>query len=275
MPRGFEAFINHVHLDDELELPAADPMVLVQAGRYATELADRLERAYPGEVFVLIIGLGDSCTVRFHKLRPGESWIADDLEGYENEAMMVVQSRSRRQVLFIQGGGAGAHDEWDVRLVDDLQRALGERVRGALSADAGRGRPERRELERGHPARDGGAGRPCGGGRPFGGRDDPDPRDRRAAAGAEPAAIVLVAAPFVGEGGWPGDEFELSGDLGAHLPRGMPVYVFHGLDDETAPPLHADLYAQSIPQARVHRLPARDHQLNDDLSEVATAIRAL
>ena len=47
---------------------------------------------------------------------------------------------------------------------------------------------------------------------------------------------MLVAAPFVGEGGWPGDEFELSGDLGAHLPQGIPVYVFHGLDDETAPP---------------------------------------
>ena len=34
--------------------------------------------------------------------------------------------RRKRQVLFIQGGGAGAHDEWDVRLVDDLQRALGD-----------------------------------------------------------------------------------------------------------------------------------------------------
>ena len=88
---GFEAFINHMHLEDELELPAADPTVLAQAGRYATELADRLERAFPGETFVLIIGLGDSCTVRFHKLRSGESWIADDLEGYENEAVMVVQ----------------------------------------------------------------------------------------------------------------------------------------------------------------------------------------
>jgi predicted alpha/beta hydrolase family esterase len=31
----------------------------------------------------------------------------------------------------------------------------------------------------------------------------------------ELAAIVLVAAPFVGAGGWPGDEFELPGDLSA------------------------------------------------------------
>ena len=52
----------------------------------------------------------------------------------------------------------------------------------------------------------------------------------------------------------------------------MPVHVFHGLDDETAPPSHADLYARVLPQAQVHRLPGRDHQLNDDLTEVATAI---
>ncbi|MEU4336024.1 alpha/beta hydrolase [Micromonospora lupini] len=81
------------------------------------------------------------------------------------------------------------------------------------------------------------------------------------------------AAPFVGAGGWPGDEFELPHDLGARLPRGVPVRVFHGLGDETAPPSHADLYAGVIPQARVYRLPGRDHQLNDDLGDVAAVIK--
>jgi hypothetical protein len=51
------------------------------------------------------------------------------------------------------------------------------------------------------------------------------------------------------------------------------VHVFHGLQDETAPPSHAGLYALAIPQAQVHQLPGRDHQLNNDLSEVAEAIR--
>jgi pimeloyl-ACP methyl ester carboxylesterase len=86
-------------------------------------------------------------------------------------------------------------------------------------------------------------------------------------------AIVLISAPFVGAGGWPGDEFELPYDLGASLPKGVPVHVFHGLRDETAPPSHADLYARAIPQAQVHRLPGRDHQLDNDLSEVANTIR--
>jgi pimeloyl-ACP methyl ester carboxylesterase len=84
---------------------------------------------------------------------------------------------------------------------------------------------------------------------------------------------VLIAAPFVGDGGWPSDEFELTSELGARLPPGVRVHVFHGLQDETAPPSHADLYARAIPQARVHQLPGRDHQLNNDLSEVAEAIR--
>jgi len=84
---------------------------------------------------------------------------------------------------------------------------------------------------------------------------------------------VLIAAPFVGEGGWPSDEFELTSDLGARLPPDVRVHVFHGLQDETAPPSHAGLYALAIPQAQVHQLPGRDHQLNNNLSEVAEAVR--
>jgi hypothetical protein len=86
-------------------------------------------------------------------------------------------------------------------------------------------------------------------------------------------AIVLIAAPFIGGGGWTSNEFEPASDLGANLPPGVRVLVFHGLEDETAPPSHADLYALAIPQAQVCKLPGRDHQLNDDLSEVAEALR--
>jgi hypothetical protein len=31
-----------------------------------------------------------------------------------------------RQILFIQGGGARAHDDWDDKLVDSLRRELGD-----------------------------------------------------------------------------------------------------------------------------------------------------
>ena len=68
-------------------------------------------------------------------------------------------------------------------------------------------------------------------------------------------AIVLVAAPFVGAGGWPGDEFELperSRREAATRRAGRPV---PRLDDDTAPPAHADLYARAIPQAQLHCCP--------------------
>ena len=63
------------------------------------------------------------------------------------------------------------------------------------------------------------------------------------------------AVPFVGEGGWASDEFQLSSDLGDRLPQGVRVLVFHGLDDDTVPPSHSDLYERAIPQAHLHMVP--------------------
>jgi pimeloyl-ACP methyl ester carboxylesterase len=124
-----------------------------------------------------------------------------------------------RQVLFIQGGGAGAHDEWDDKLVESLRRELGGgyEVRYPRMPDEG------------------------------------DPGYARWSA-----AIRREMADL---------------DDGARLPPGVRVHVFHGLQDENVPPSHAGLYAVAIPQAQVRQLPGRDHQLNNDLSEVAEAIR--
>jgi hypothetical protein len=177
-----------------------------------------------------------------------------------------------RQVLFIQGGGAGAHDEWDDKLVDGLRRELGPdyTVRYPRMPDeddpsyatwSATIRRAMTDLDDGAVV----AGHSVGGTiliNALGER--PAPR--------ELGAIVLIAAPFVGAGGWPADEFDPPHDLGARLPHGVPVHVFHGLQDKTAPPSHADLYGRAIPQATVHRLPGRDHQLDNDMSEVAKAI---
>lgn len=177
-----------------------------------------------------------------------------------------------RQILFVQGGGEGAHDAWDDKLVDSLRRELGDgyEVRYPRMPDEDDPSPahwapavhrELADLADGAIA----VGHSVGATILVHALAERPPRARL-------AAIVLIAAPFVGRGGWPGDDFELPGDLGARLPQGARVHVFHGLADETAPPSHADLYARAIPQAQVHRLPGRDHQLNDDLSEVAEAI---
>src|SRR5262249_49892765 len=179
-----------------------------------------------------------------------------------------------RQILFIQGGGAGAHDEWDDKLVESLRRGLGGAYEVRYPRMPDEGDPSyarwstaiRREMA----ALDDGSvvvGHSVGA-TILVNTVAEQPPERRL------AAIVLIAAPFVGEGGWPSDEFELTSELGARLPPGVRVDVFHGLQDETAPPAHAELYAVAIPQAQVHQLPGRDHQLNNDLSEVAEAIRS-
>lgn len=178
-----------------------------------------------------------------------------------------------RQVLFVQGGGAGTHDEWDDALVDSLRAGLGAGYEVRYPRMPQEDDPsyprwseaiwrEMADFAEGAVV----AGHSVGGTVLVQALAERPPRRSL-------GAIVLIAAPFVGPGGWPGDDFELSADLGGRLPSGVPVHVFHGAQDETAPPTHARLYADAIPHAQVHLLPGRDHQLNGDLTEVARAIR--
>ena len=81
------------------------------------------------------------------------------------------------------------------------------------------------------------------------------------------AGVFLISAPFVGSGGWPSEDIRPKRDLGAQLPQTTPIYLYHGSKDDTAPYAHI-IYKQAIPQAHVRKLEGRDHQLNDDLSEV-------
>ena len=180
-----------------------------------------------------------------------------------------------RQVLFIQGGGAGVHDEWDDKLVDSLRAGLGDGFDVRYPRMPGEDDPS---LEMWAPAIRQELAKLDAGAVVVGHSVGATILVNVLAAGSPPVrlgAIVLIAAPFVGPGGWPADGFESASDLGARLPDGVPVHLFHGLDDDTAPPAHADLYARAIPQAQVHRLPGRDHQLGNDLGEVARVIRSV
>jgi predicted alpha/beta hydrolase family esterase len=178
------------------------------------------------------------------------------------------------RVLFIQGGGAGTHDEWDEKLVDSLRRELGDGfdVRYPRMPNEDDPSPaswgpvilrEVAELGEGGVV----VGHSVGGTILIHAlAQEPPP--------VAPAVVVLLAPPFVGDGGWSADAFELQGDLGAGLPADTAVHLFHGLADHEVPPLHADLYARAIPRAQVHLLPGRDHQLGNDLREAADVIRA-
>jgi len=88
-------------------------------------------------------------------------------------------------------------------------------------------------------------------------------------------AICLISAPFIGPGGWESDEIEARPDLGEWLPSDVPIYFYHGRDDDSVPIAHVELYANAVARAQVRRLAGRDHQLDNRITEVATDIQRL
>ena len=181
----------------------------------------------------------------------------------------------KRQVLFVQGGGARVHDEWDDKLVDSLRRALGPgyeiRYPRMPNDDDPNYAKWTAALQKKFATLHDGAilvGHSIGATIMINALAEHPPKK-------ELGAIFLVSAPFVGDGGWKPDDWQPQREIGKKIPGGVPVYVYQGLADETAPPSHADLYARAIPQAHLTRLPGRDHQLNNDLHEVAAKIEEL
>jgi predicted alpha/beta hydrolase family esterase len=180
-----------------------------------------------------------------------------------------------KQVLFIQGGGAGTHDEWDNKLVDSLRRELGPGYEVRYPRMPNEADPSyalwKAALAAEIAGLDDGAivmGHSIGGTILINALAERPPKRKL-------AGVFLIAAPFVGAGGWPSDDIRPTADLGARLPPKTPIHLYHGSEDDTAPFGHLDLYERAIPGAVVHRLHDRNHQLNDDLAEVAAGVRAL
>jgi len=114
----------------------------------------------------------------------------------------------RRQVLFVQGGGQGAHDEWDNRLVDGLAQVLGQdhEIRYPRMPDEADPAypPWKQALEMEFAGLKDGAvlvGHSIGAAILVNAVAADPPH-------CELGGIFLVAAPFIGDGGWPSDGIE-------------------------------------------------------------------
>lgn len=181
----------------------------------------------------------------------------------------------RRQVLFVQGAGQGTYDEWDNKLVNSLAQALGRDYGICYPRMPNEADPAyliwKKALGKEFARLNAGAilvGHSVGATVLINTLAADPPH-------FEVGGIFLIAAPFIGKGGWPSDDIEPREELGADLPDGVPIYLYHGTDDGIVPVAHVELYAQAIPQAVIRRLEGRDHQLNDDLKEVAKDIMSL
>jgi len=180
-----------------------------------------------------------------------------------------------RQVLFVQGAGEGVHDRWDNLLVDSLRDELGPTYEIRYPVMPDEADPTyamwKRALQMEFAALSSGAiliGHSVGGTILIHVLAESSPP-------ASLGAICLIAAPFMGTGGWESDDIEAQPDLADRLPRDVPIFIYHGRDDDTVPFVHVELYARLVPRAQVRRLAGRDHQLNNRLSDVATDIRHL
>ena len=180
-----------------------------------------------------------------------------------------------RQVLFVQGAGERVHDHWDNRLVDSLRTELGPDYDIRYPVMPNEADPKyatwKQALERELAALKSGAvviGHSVGGTILINVLAERTPQSSL-------AAICLISAPFIGAGGWENDDIEPRPDLAARMPKDVPIFLYHGLDDDTVPLAHVGLYARVLPAAHVRRLADRDHQLNNNLSEVASDIRQL
>lgn len=179
-----------------------------------------------------------------------------------------------RQILFIQGGGEGTHAEWDSKLVANLRHELGSGHDVLYPCMPNEENPEfgtwRDAITREIFELNEGAVLV---GHSIGATILVHTLARQPRLVKGISAVCLIAAPFVGDGGWTSGDLIPASDWAAALCE-TDIYLYRGEADETVPITHLDLYAKAIPHARVRSLAGRDHQLDANLREVANDIRS-
>lgn len=85
---GYESFINHVHLpydgSREFLLSCLSNAFAIRTALCAFENSRH---------FLVIVSIfSNDCVIRFHQLRPRESWLADDLDSYKEEAILTLST---------------------------------------------------------------------------------------------------------------------------------------------------------------------------------------
>lgn len=92
---GWECFVNHVHVSDYVKGSAK--IKLEQAMMFAFGIAKQLQkRKVYGSYCIIITLMGGECIVRFHRNQPGESWLANSLERYE-EGVLCLSTEVREK----------------------------------------------------------------------------------------------------------------------------------------------------------------------------------
>jgi predicted alpha/beta hydrolase family esterase len=176
-------------------------------------------------------------------------------------------------VLFIQGGGAGAHDV-DARLAESLQHALGHGYDVCFPRMPDEADPAveswKREISAQLSHLHGKivlVAHSVGGSLLL--RYLSEERVDRLIAG-----LFLLAAPSWDEDRWNFDDLKLLPDIADRLSSIPRIFLYHSRDDEDVPFAHLTLHAARLPTAIVREVASGGHQFGNDLTDVARDIRA-
>lgn len=182
-----------------------------------------------------------------------------------------------KQILFIQGAGEGAYAA-DKKLADSLKRSLGTAYTVQYPAMPHEDEPDyaawKHQIEEELAKTKGPVilvGHSLGGSMLIKYLSEVEIKNQI-------AGIFLIAIPFWGGDGWlyeGYEELELADGFAARLPRSVPIFLYQGRNDEIVPFDHLALYAKALSQATVRELDDRNHQLNDNLTDVANDIKQL
>ena len=91
---GLECSANRLRMESMLEprLVRSCPLLLLTAGLLTARAISAALTRFPGRFNVILSYDGESCALRFHKIRAGERWLLDDLEDYVDEGVLVFEA---------------------------------------------------------------------------------------------------------------------------------------------------------------------------------------
>ncbi len=91
---NLECTANKLSVGDLLDprLTASCPLLLLTAGLVLAERLPRELARYQGRFNLILSYDGESCALRFHRVRAGESWLHEDLEEYSEEGVLVFEA---------------------------------------------------------------------------------------------------------------------------------------------------------------------------------------
>jgi len=91
-----ECSANHVHVEEFVDASRcwSSLQIVSQGHAFAQRLVVLLESMGAFEIILSFHEGADAggCIVTFHLIRPGEEWLAPDLEGYEEDAILVLRT---------------------------------------------------------------------------------------------------------------------------------------------------------------------------------------